>query len=170
MDADDLVEAVLDLEAERHGPPGVETARPAGDDALDQRIGLAADARGDLVAGDALQGRDLLADRDRDARHGQVDAVAELLPRQPYGVEEEPDRRTRAGVPVHHTLRHRQDRLLPGERLADDAGEETRGRLVRLARAHGNGRQADADAVEEAAAIVIGEQEFAHRLLRAVGG
>ena len=29
-----------------------------------------------------------------------------------------------------------QDRFLPGQRLADDAGEESRGRLVRLARPH----------------------------------
>ena len=56
------------------------------------------------------------------------------------------------------------------QRLADDAGEESRCRLVRLARAHHDARQPDADAVAEPAPGVIGEQRFADRLLRAVGG
>src|SRR3954449_4063894 len=57
---------------------------------------------------------------------------------------------------------------LPGERLADDAREEARGRLVGLARPHADRRQPDADAVEEAAPRVIGEQELTDRLLGAV--
>ena len=57
-----------------------------------------------------------------------------------------------------------------GQRLADDAGEESRCRLVRLARPHHDARQPDADAVAEPAPGVIGEQRFADRLLRAVGG
>ncbi len=48
-------------------------------------------------------------------------------------------------------------------------GEEARGRLVRLARPDHDARQPNADAVEKAAAGVIGEQELDRRLLRAVG-
>src|SRR3712207_2960099 len=72
MGADDLVEAVLGLEAERLRAPRIEAARPALDDLDDERIGLALDARDNAVAGDLAQRRDLLADRDRDARHGEV--------------------------------------------------------------------------------------------------
>ena len=64
----------------------------------------------------------------------------------------------------------RQYRFKPCERFADDAGEKTGGRLVRLAWTHADGGQADADAVEDAAPVVVGEQQFADRLLRAVGG
>ncbi len=76
----------------------------------------------------------------------------------------------RRRMPVPHALLHRQDRLLPRERLADDAGEEARGGAVGLARPHADGRQADADAVEEAAPRIVGEQQLADRLLRAVAG
>ena len=64
--------------------------------------------------------------------------------------------------------RDREDRLLPRERLAEDAGEEARGRGVRLARPDGDRRQADADAVDKALARIVGEQQLADRLLRAV--
>ena len=70
--------AVFDLEAERQRALGVEPRRPAGDDLHDQAVRLAADARRDLVAGDPAQRRDLLADRAGDARHGEIDARAEL--------------------------------------------------------------------------------------------
>ena len=83
---------------------------------------------------------------------------------------EEAHGRARAGVPVAHALRDGQHRFLAGQRLAQDAGEEARGRLVRLAGPDADGRQADANAVEEAAARIVGEQKLADRLLRAVGG
>ena len=41
--------------------------------------------------------------------------------------------------------------------------------LFGVARPHADGRQPDADAVEEALAGVVGEQQLADRLLRAVG-
>ena len=85
-------------------------------------------------------------------------------------VDEEVDRRARAGVPVADVLRDRQHRLVPGERLADDAGEEAGGRLVRLAGPDADGGQADADAVHEAAPRVVGEEQLVDRLLRPVGG
>ena len=76
--------------------------------------------------------------------------------------------RRRVGVP--HVLGDRQHRLLAVQRLADDAGEEARRRLVGLAGPHADRRQPDADAVEEAAPGVVGKQQFADRLLRAVAG
>ena len=59
---------------------------------------------------------------------------------------------------------------MAGERLADDARIEARGRLVGLAGPHADRGQAQPDAVDEPAAGVVGEQKLAHRLLRAVGG
>src|SRR5215204_2408036 len=55
--ADDVVEALLGLEAEALGPAGVELARPALDDLDDHRVRLAPDAVRDLVAGEACQWR-----------------------------------------------------------------------------------------------------------------
>src|SRR5438067_47031 len=43
MNADDLIETLLGLKAQRRRTPGVEILRPAGDDLADHRIGLAAD-------------------------------------------------------------------------------------------------------------------------------
>ena len=106
----------------------------------------------------------------RDAGHAEVAARAELRGIELRRMKQEADRRARRGEPVAHALGHRQHRLLAGERLADDAGEEARRRLVRLSRAHADRRQADADAVEEAAPAVVGEQQLADRLLRAVAG
>ena len=81
MNADDLVERALGLEAER------QRARRRSGAASRRRCArsarrLAADARRDLVAGDPAQRLDLLADRAADARHGQVDARPELVARQ----------------------------------------------------------------------------------------
>ena len=50
-----------------------------------------------------------------------------------------------------------QARLLAGERLAHDAGEEAGGRLVGRAGAHSNRRQPQAYPVQKAAARIIGE-------------
>src|SRR5690349_21501213 len=55
MRADDVVEALLHGETERQRAGGVEPARPAGDDALDQSVGRAANARRHPVAGDPPQ-------------------------------------------------------------------------------------------------------------------
>ena len=152
MNADDLVERAFGNEAQRGRALGLEAVRPAGDDAHDQFVRLAADARRDLVAGDPAQRLDLLGDGAAHAGHGQVDARLDLVARQPRGVNEEADRRARAGVGVHHRVGDRQLRLLAVERLADDAGEEARRGLVRLARPHHDRRQPDADAFEDALA------------------
>src|SRR3954468_17363368 len=62
MDADDLLEGVLCREAELARAARVEAARPAGNDARDDRVGLATDALRHVVARDRTQGRDLLGD------------------------------------------------------------------------------------------------------------
>ena len=170
MDADDLVERAFGDEAERSRALGLEAVRPAGDDAHDQLVRLAADARRDLVAGDPAQRLDLLGDRAAHAGHGQVDARLDLVPREARGMNEESDCRARAGVGVHHGVGDGKLRLLAVERLADDAGEEAGGGLVRLAGPHHDRRQPDADAFEDALARVVGEHLLAHHLLRAVGG
>src|SRR6266852_5573107 len=90
--ANDIVEARLGPEAERERALALEPLRPAADDARDGRIALAADAGGDLVAGDPSQRRDLLADRAGHARHGEIDAVAERLTRQPRRMHQKADR------------------------------------------------------------------------------
>ena len=56
------------------------------------------------------------------------------------------------------------------ERLAEDAGEEAGGRLVGLARPDADRRQANADAIEKALPGIVGKQQLADRLLRAVAG
>src|SRR5689334_5361031 len=72
MDADDVVKGVLGGgEAELARALGLEIARPAIDNAHDECIGLALDARGDLLARDALECGDLLADGGGQARHGE---------------------------------------------------------------------------------------------------
>src|ERR1700733_2842429 len=67
-------------------------------------------------------------------------------------------------------LADRQNRLLAGEGLANDAGEEPGSRLVGQARANADRGQAQADAVEEAPPREVGEQEFADRLLGSIAG
>ena len=52
---------------------------------------------------------------------------------------------------------HVQHGFKPGKWLADDPGEETRCRLVRLSRPHHHARQTDADAVAKAAPGVVGD-------------
>src|SRR5262249_43305813 len=84
------------------------------------------------------------------------------------GMDKEADRRTRRRVPVPNRLRRWQDRLLAGQRLAQDVGEEAGSRLVGQTGTDADGRQADADAVDEAAAGIVGEQQLVDRLLGAV--
>src|SRR5215470_9944987 len=83
VDADDLVERSLCHKSKLARAGRIESMGPAVDDANHQRIGLAANAGRDLVAGDSPQGRNLLLDGARHARHGEVDARAELFARKP---------------------------------------------------------------------------------------
>src|SRR5262245_17701178 len=72
MDAHDLVERVLGLEAELARAARLDALRPALDDARHQRVLGAADTRGDAVAGDAAQRRDLLGHGAGYARHREI--------------------------------------------------------------------------------------------------
>src|SRR5690242_437725 len=121
MGANDVIEGFFDPEAEIATTLRIETACPARDDAFHQRVLDAADACGDLVPRDAAERLDLFANGAADARHAEVDAVAELFTREFRGMDEEADGRARAGVPVPHAFVHRQQRLLAGQGLADDA-------------------------------------------------
>src|SRR5215469_16991802 len=102
MDAYDLVERAFGLEAELARAARLDALRPARDDARDQRILGAANARGDAVAGDAPQRRDLVGHGAADARHRTIDAGTERVARQTRRVHEEADRGARARMGVHH--------------------------------------------------------------------
>ena len=83
-------------------------------------------------------------------------------------MEQKADRRARRRMPVTHVLGNRQHGFLPVEGLANDPREKARSGTVGLAGPHADRGQADADAVEEAAARIVGQQQLCHRLLRAV--
>ena len=78
------------------------------------------------------------------------------------------DDRARRLHPHLRRRRDRADRVDAGQRLADDAARERRRGLVRLARPHGDRRQAQRAAVDEALARHVVDEVFADRLLRAV--
>ncbi len=170
MDANDLVERALGVEAQLARPARLDALRPAFDDARDQGIMVAADARRRPVAGNAPQRRDLLGDRAADAGHREIDTRSESVAGETRRVDEEADRGARACMGMHDGVGDRERGFEPCQRFADDAGEKTRSRLVRLARPHHDARQANADAVAKAAPGVVGEEEFPDGLLRAVGG
>ena len=155
--------------AERERAARVEVARPAGDDPHDRLVGLAPDPR----------------ERPRHPRHDATPRSARRRSpthrassdngRSPSAslsivaaCTRKLDRRPGRGEPVTHLVGHRQHRFLAVQRLANDVGEEARRRPVRLARPHADRRQANPDAVEEAATGVVREQQLADRLLRAV--
>jgi len=79
VNADDLLEARVGAEAERQGAARIEIARPAFDDAQDDLVRLTPDELHGLLARDAPQRLDLLADGGGDAGHGEVSARAELF-------------------------------------------------------------------------------------------
>jgi hypothetical protein len=62
VDADDFLEACVRAKTERQRPAGVEVLRPAAHDALDERVGLAADELRRLIAGDLAQRFNFVAD------------------------------------------------------------------------------------------------------------
>src|SRR6516165_8576305 len=126
MDADDLLEAGVGLEAELERPRGLKLARPAGDDALHERIGHAADARHHLVASHFPECRDLLADRDGEPGHGERAAPAEAGKIQQRGMQHKAHRLTRRSVPMHHALGDGKHGFFARQRLAHDVGEEAR--------------------------------------------
>ena len=78
----------------------------------------------------------------------------------------------RAGRGQRHQrlVGHRAGRADAGERLADHAAEEARGRAVGQARAHAHRHQPHAAAADEALARVVGHELLADELLDAVAG
>src|SRR5439155_11364186 len=101
-------------EAEFYRPLGFEIARPAIDNAHNERVWLALDPPRYLVSCHPLQGCDFLADGCRKARHGEVAARTGRCAIHGRGVNQETDRRARRGMPVADVLGHRQHRLLSG--------------------------------------------------------
>ena len=168
MDADNVLETRLGTKAEFDPPFGRKVAGPAGNYLHDCRVGFAADAAAGRLAGDLAKGLDLLSHGAGNAGKGHIPAAAEKCRIEGRGMDEELNRRPGAGVPMPHVVRHWQDRLLTGERFADDAGEKARCREVRLSGPHADGREAEADAVKETAPRIVGKQEFANRLLGAI--
>ena len=149
----------------------VEVARPAGDDLDDHRIGLAPDARRRPCrrrrGAAPRSARRPCTDRPGMVRLRRgpscaVSIVAAWIRKPTAERGEACQWRTSSATGSTASC--------AGQRLADDVGEEARGRLVGLARPHADRRQADADAVEEAAPRIVGEQQLADRLLRAVAG
>src|SRR5262249_1183625 len=98
MDAHDLVKRALGFEAELARAARLDALRPACDDARDQWVFRAANARGNLIAGDTAQRRDLLGDCAAHSRHRKIDARSERIARQRRRVNEEADCGARAGM------------------------------------------------------------------------
>ena len=109
-----------------------------------------------LSPADAAQRLDLLADRRRQARQADVAPASRAWPCRSsrHAAGSRPRRagwRTSGARPPTTG----STASWPDQRLAQDAGEEARGRQVGLARADADGRQPDADAVEEAAPRIV---------------
>src|SRR5262245_3668613 len=169
MGENDLVECSLSLETKVARTPGIDSLGPAGDDSLNQFIGRPADARGHFVARNTAKRLDLFADGAGYARHRKIEPRADLLARKTRGMDEKSDRCARASMRVANAFGDRKECFLAGEGLPDDSGEKARSGLVRLAGAHANCGQPDADPVEDTAPRVVGEQELADRLLSSIG-
>ena len=71
---------------------------------------------------------------------------------------------------MSHLARHGEVCLFARQWLTNDCGEETGGGGVRQAWADGDGWQADADTIEEAASRVVGEQRLSDQFLSAIRG
>src|ERR1700733_15928405 len=101
-------------------PRRIEIARPAGDDSGDGLVRLAADKGDGLVACNRAQSLDLLADGDAPA--GQIERAAGPEERGgEFGrAREELNCGAGRGVPMTDIFADRQNRLLTGQRLADD--------------------------------------------------
>ncbi|MCY4663369.1 MAG: trimethylamine methyltransferase family protein, partial [Acidimicrobiaceae bacterium] len=122
--ADDVFVAVVGHETEGGGPGGVEARGPTSDDVGHRRVGAVADQGHRLGAGHPPEGLDLLADRDRHPRHGEVAAAGQPRRVQLGGMDHEPDRGAGAGVGMANIAPDRQPGLGTVEGLADDAREE----------------------------------------------
>ena len=171
MGADDLVEVLLGPEAQRLCAFRVEIARPAVDDPDDCLVGLLADQRHGLVAGDAAQRLDLLADRSRQARaprgcgasRAAMMSIVAACFRKPTAARGLANqwRTSRLTGSTASCPTSGSRRML--EKKPEAAAFGLPGRTTMVG-------QANADAVDKALARIVVEQQFADRLLRAVAG
>ena len=164
-------EVLVGVQAEAGGALGGAAARPVATIPAMRLVAHEAHPLAHRLAGDLLERVEHLADGDVDRGQVEREPAAELLDGSP--------RRRRSGrrpcapasVSGCETVAgDRADRLLAGERLADDAGEERGGGAVRPAGPHGHRHQPRRAAVDEALARVVGDQVLADQLVRAVGG
>src|SRR5438105_2074107 len=159
MDANDVIERGFAAKPERQRAAWIEPSRPAGNNAGDKRVRLAANAGCDLVASDPTQGGDLLGDRAAYAGHRDIDARDELAGIEACGMDKKSDRSARTGVPMQHAILNWQHSFLSGERFANDRRKETGRRFVRPAGPHHDARQPNADAIDKATPRIVGEQK-----------
>lgn len=170
MDVNDFVKTRLGFKSKLESALWYKVLRPAGDDACDPRIWLPANEVDCLVTGNTPQGVNLVADTSGKARHGEVAAKTDLLGIKANGMDEETDGGAWACEPMPNAVFNRQDGFLTCQRLADNIGEETRGRFVRFSGTHTDGWQPQADTVKNAFARIVRDQQFCDGLLRSVTG
>ena len=149
----------------------VQRRRPAADHPHDRRVRLAADQPHRLLAGHPAQRLDLLADRGATARASTACAAARSAPCRwsPRAGRTPPP----SGARRASAARSRAPAAPPPGRPAARAGCSRRSpdaALFGRARPDADGGQPDADAVDEAAPGVVGQQQLADRLLGAVAG
>ncbi len=166
--ANDGVEIGIALEAQRLGARGGEFAGPAFHDPQHIGVGFAADQL-ERLARPRRGAAPRVARRPSPTDPASTACAASRAALNPFRRLSPPHQSPRAGSRAMRAHAHRPAEWLPApQRLANDAGEKSRRRLVRQARTHADGRQANADAIEEAAARIIRQQQFADGLLRAV--
>ena len=169
IDANDLVETRLGGEAERRARAASNRlGQPATMRSIDssgwRRISLTA-----ASPATAAQRLDLLADRRRDAGHRQVAPRAELgeVDRRRVDEEARPPSAARRANGARFRRPAGSPRVPPsGSRMMPEKKPEA-ALLGGPGRTHDR-RQPHADPVEKAAPRIVGEQQFADRLLRAV--
>lgn len=101
MRSDDGIKRGLGLESKIASTLCIKPLGPAGNNTLDKLVRFTADTRDNLVASDAAERVDLLADCARYTRHGKIDARPELFAGQTRGMDEKTNSGTRArmGMP-----------------------------------------------------------------------
>src|SRR5579863_6002112 len=102
MNANDVLETRLRLEAQAAGARRIDPPRPPADDAGDGLIFFSSDPLDNFIAGDFAQGFDLLGDRDGDARHAEASPGPELVSVQRRGMQQKADRGSWRCVRVTH--------------------------------------------------------------------
>src|SRR3989344_1393288 len=144
-------------EAQVPGIGGTKGPRPRTDDALDRRIALQADPRGHFRTSALAQGIYHLFDGNRQARHVDHPTLGHLLAGQLMTMDQVGDRLRWRHQPEPRIEGHRTHAGLAVERFADDPAGEAGSGQVGFARAHHDGRHAQAAAIDKTASAVVGE-------------